>query len=91
MAGKPRKTARRPSTPELENAAPRPAAAGLTQAGLTQAPLAQAEVELARQAVRALQIDVPVLRWQIDGRSITLWLYGGAVVEYEQSVEKLQV
>ena len=37
--------------------------------------------ELLKQAIAALQINVPVMRWAIDSDSITLWLYGRAEPE----------
>ena len=35
--------------------------------------------EIVKQAIAALQIDVPVMYWQVEGNRIRLFLYGGEV------------
>lgn len=36
-----------------------------------------------RQAIEALRIDVPVMAWEIDGKLLRLFLYGGAIIEWQ--------
>jgi hypothetical protein len=31
---------------------------------------------IVQQAIKALKINVPVMRYEIKGRKVTLWLYG---------------
>ena len=45
---------------------------------------------IVQQAIKALEIDVPVLNWTVQNNKVTLLLYGGQVRTWEKEDQNIE-